>query len=148
MTEKFNKRFGNEDIPYTIRRQLQEVKNWDETIEKFAEKIQEMATDGYGAEAPEYFVEITCIDAFLRGCTDKKAVDFITERNPTTIDLALQCVKSSIHNQRIICGKKTEYVKRVKFESDDESNVGTSNLAVRVLNRQDKRFLYELLQTP
>lgn len=102
-----------------------------------------MAADGYGSEAPEDFLETACVDAFLRGCIDKKAVLFAMERNPTTLDLALQCVKSSTHNQRILFGQKTESVKRVKFESDNESDVETSNLAVRVVNRQDKSFSYE-----
>ncbi|CAG2219646.1 unnamed protein product [Mytilus edulis] len=44
---KLNQRFGNKDLPYTIRRQLQDVRqNGDEMIEEFAERVQEMATYG------------------------------------------------------------------------------------------------------
>ena len=48
LAEKLNQRFGNKDLPYTIRRQLQEVKQqFEESLEEFAERVQEMATDGY-----------------------------------------------------------------------------------------------------
>ncbi|VDI25418.1 Hypothetical predicted protein [Mytilus galloprovincialis] len=43
-----------------------------------------------------------------KGCSDKKATLFAMEKNPTTLDNALQCVKSSIHNQRIVLGKRQE----------------------------------------
>jgi len=53
-----NIQLGNKDLPYTIRRQLQDAKqNMDETVEEFAERVQEMATDGYGINTPENVVE-------------------------------------------------------------------------------------------
>ena len=58
LSEKLNQRFGNKDLPYTIRRQLQEVRqNIDETVEEFAERVQEMATDGYGPNTPEMWLK-------------------------------------------------------------------------------------------
>ncbi|VDI68079.1 Hypothetical predicted protein [Mytilus galloprovincialis] len=97
LSEKLNQRFGNKDLPYTIRRQLQE------------------------------------------GC-DKKL----------QLDNALQCVKSSIHNQRIVLGKRQEVVKRVHFDSDNDSETESSELAVRALNRYDRRSStsYDRRQTP
>ncbi|CAC5382540.1 unnamed protein product [Mytilus coruscus] len=94
LSEKMNQRFGNKDLPYTIRRQLQEVRqNIDETVEEFAERVQEMATDGYGPNTPENVVETISVDAFLKGCNDKKATLLAMEKNPITLDTALQCVK-------------------------------------------------------
>ncbi|CAC5378765.1 unnamed protein product [Mytilus coruscus] len=53
VSEKLNQRFGNKDLPCTIRRQLQEVRQTiDETVEEFAERVQEMAT-GYGPNTPK-----------------------------------------------------------------------------------------------
>ncbi|CAC5411559.1 unnamed protein product [Mytilus coruscus] len=73
LADKLNQRFGNKDIPYTIRRQLQDVRqNDDEMIDEFAERVQEMATDGY-IDTPEHVAETISVDAFLKGCTDKKA---------------------------------------------------------------------------
>lgn len=122
LTEKLNQRFGNKDLPHTIRRQLQEIKQLaDESIEEFSEKIQEMAADGY-INTPEHVIETISVDAFLKGCLDKKAALFAMEKNPSTIDQALQYVKSSIHNQKILLGYKKPEVKRVQFseETNDE----------------------------
>jgi hypothetical protein len=68
-----NERFGRKDLPHIIRRQLQDLKQeQDELLEEYAERAQEMSTDGY-PDTPEEFVEIIAIDAFLKGYTDKKA---------------------------------------------------------------------------
>ncbi|XP_063411239.1 uncharacterized protein LOC134694170 [Mytilus trossulus] len=48
----------------------------------------------------------------------------------------MMCVKSSIHNQRIVLGKRPEVVKRVHFDSDNDSETESSELAVRALNRR------------
>jgi hypothetical protein len=42
-----------------------------ESIEELTERVQEMATDGY-SEATEDIVELMAVDAFLKGCNDKK----------------------------------------------------------------------------
>lgn len=65
--------FGRKDMPHILRRQLQDIKQeQEESLEEFAERTQEMAIDGH-PDTPEAFVEIVTIDAFLKGCTDKKA---------------------------------------------------------------------------
>ncbi|CAC5414639.1 unnamed protein product [Mytilus coruscus] len=109
-----------------------------------------MATDGYGPNTPENVVETISVDAFLKGCSDKKATLFAMEKNPITLDTALQCVKSSIHNQRIVLGKRQDVVKRVHFDSDTDSETESSELAVRALNRYDRRSStsYDRRQTP
>lgn len=124
LVQKLNQRFGNKDLPHTIRRQLQEAKKlFDESLEDFSERVQEMATDGC-LNTPEHVVDTISVDAFLKGCSDKKAALFAMEKNPTTIDQALQCVKNSIHKQKILLGYKNKkpQVKRVQFdaESDEE----------------------------
>ena len=46
--DKMSTRFGNEELPNSIRRQLQDVKQFlEESIEEYAERVQELATDGY-----------------------------------------------------------------------------------------------------
>ena len=134
LVDKMNQRFGNKDLPYTIRRQLQDVRqNMDETLEEFAERVLEMATDGY-YNAPEPVVETIAVDAFLKGCTDKKAVLFAMEKNPTTMDIAVQCVKSTIHNQRVVLGRKPE-VKRVTFEEEEDDSDTDMPYEVRAVKR-------------
>ncbi|CAC5410873.1 unnamed protein product [Mytilus coruscus] len=123
LVQKLSQRFGNKDLPHTIRRQLQEVRQFvDESIEEFSERIQELATDCY-LNTPENVVDTIAVDAFLKGCTDKKASLFAMEKDPNTMDQALQYVKSSIHNQKILLGYRKPEIKRVQFydDSDEES---------------------------
>lgn len=140
LSEKFNQRFGNKDLPYTIRRQLQDVRqNVDESIDEFAERVQEMATDGY-IDTPEKVVDTISVDAFLKGCTDKKAALLAMEKSPVRIDEALQYVKSSIHNQRVLLGYKKTDVRRVQFEkSDYEDSDSDPEVTVRAVNRNVNR---------
>jgi vacuolar-type H+-ATPase subunit E/Vma4 len=82
-------RLGNTDLPHSIRKQLQDVKqNVEASIEELTERVQEMATDGYN-KATEDFVELMAVDAFLKGCNDKKAGLATMDKNPSRIDQAL-----------------------------------------------------------
>lgn len=135
---KMNERFGRKDLPHIIRRQLQDLKQeQDELLEEYAERAQEMSTDGY-PDTPEEFVEIIAIDAFLKGCTDKKAALTAMDKNPATLDQALQFVKSAIANQRVILGPKRMDLKRVMFEDEvDEVNSG-NDPAIRAVKFTDR----------
>jgi len=77
-----------------------------------------MAIDGH-PDTPETFVEIVIIDAFLKGCTDKKAALTAMDKNPNTIDEAMQYVKSAVTNQRVILGTKKIDIKRVTFNEEE-----------------------------
>ena len=82
-------RLGNKDLPHSIRKQLQDVKqNVEASIEELTERVQEMATDGY-SEATEDIVELMAVDAFLKGCNDKKVGLAAMDENPSRIDQAL-----------------------------------------------------------
>lgn len=82
-------RLGNKDLPHSIRKQLQDVKlNLEDSIEELTERVQEMATDRY-SEATEDIVELTAVDAFLKGCNDKKAGLAAMDKNPSRIDQTL-----------------------------------------------------------
>ncbi|CAG2208013.1 unnamed protein product [Mytilus edulis] len=132
-------------------RQLQEVRQFvDESIEEFAERIQELATDGY-LNTPENVVDTIAVDAFLKGCTDKKAALFAMEKDPNTMDQALQYVKSSIHNQKILLGYRKPEVKRVQFYDDsDEESTECLVRQVKTANNssmQDLQKKYETMET-
>ena len=47
---------------------------------------------------------IIAIDVFLRGCTNKQAALIAMDKNPTTLDIAIQYMKSAITNQKLILG--------------------------------------------
>ena len=141
LVQKLNQRFGNRDLPHTVRRQLQDVKqNLEETVEEFSERVLELATYGY-LNTPENVVEMVAVDSFLKGCQDKKAALFAMEKNPSTIDEAVQHVKASIHNHRIILGytRKPE-VKRVQFEDDSYDASEFSEAAVRQIKPKQSGF--------
>jgi len=69
------------------------------------------------------------VDAFLRGCTEKKAALVALDKNPSTLEEASMYMKGAITNQRLILGTKKHEVKRVTFEDDDDEQ----ELKVRAL---------------
>lgn len=73
LKEKMHRRFGRRDAPITVRRQLLELKQYDdEDLEEFAERALELATIGH-TRATEYVIEDIATEAFLRGCIAKLA---------------------------------------------------------------------------
>ena len=131
LCQQMKERFDKKDQPHIIRRQLQEIKqNPEETIEEFVERIEDLATEGYEG-IPEYFKNTDTIDAFLRGCTEKRAALVTLDKDPKTLEEAMQYMKSAITNQKLIGGIKKE-VKRVTFDEVDESS--PEKLSIRRTN--------------
>lgn len=122
--KKLNERFGSRDLPHIVRRQLQDLRQLqEESLEEYAERAQEMATDGYPG-TPDAFIQVVAIDAFLKGCSDKKAALTAMDKDPDSLDQALQYVKCAITNQRVILGQRKLDVgiKRVTFQESDTGN--------------------------
>ncbi|CAC5368489.1 unnamed protein product [Mytilus coruscus] len=68
----------------------------------------------------------------------KKEALLAMEKNPTRMDQALQFVKSSIHNQRVLLGYKNSDIRRVQFEKYDQNDSdGDSELARVLKTEQD-----------
>lgn len=66
--KQIEERFGRKDLPNVIRRQLQELRQLpDESFEEYAERAQDLASDGYPG-TPESFIQIVASHAFLKGC--------------------------------------------------------------------------------
>ena len=120
ITNQFARRWIK-DLPHIIRRQLQDVREFpEESLEKYAERAQELTTDGYPG-TPDSFIQIVATDAFLKGWSDRKAALTAMDKDPTDQDTALQYVKSAVTNQRVILGiKKPDIgVKGVVFQESD-----------------------------
>ena len=97
-----------------------------------------MTTDGY-QDTPDNCSQTVAIDAVLRGCQNKQAALTAMDKNPVTLDDAIQHMKRAITNQRLILGAKTTEVKRVKFETcDEESDEEGEISTVRAINSQNK----------
>ncbi|XP_061177795.1 trichohyalin-like [Saccostrea echinata] len=128
---KLKERFDKKDQPYIIRRQLQEIKqNPEETIEEFAERIEELAAEGY-PETPEFFKNTITVDAFLRGCTEKRAALVTLAKDPQTLDQAINYMKISITNQKLIMGPKKE-TKNVTFENMKSDDSPSKDIRIRM----------------
>lgn len=94
LCEKLNERFGSKDLPHILRRQLQEIKQgYEESLEEFADKIQELATDGY-PNSPDSFIHIVAVDSFAM------------DKNPNALEQATQYMKSAITNQKNYSGQQ------------------------------------------
>ena len=82
-------RLGSKDLPHSIRKQLQDVKqNVEESIEELTERVQETATDGY-SEATKDIVELISVDVFLKGCNDQKTGLAAMGEHPSRFDQTL-----------------------------------------------------------
>ena len=80
-----------------------------------ASRSWSLVIDGYPA-SPDQFTLIVVIDAFLRGCNEKKAALVAMDKTPASLEQALQYKKSAVSNQRLIIGiEKTGEVKRVTY---------------------------------
>lgn len=116
--KKMDERFGKKDLPHIIKRQLQDLRQFsEESPEEYAERAQELSTDGYPG-TQDGFIQIVATDAFLKGCLDKKAALTAMHKDPTDLDTALQYVQSAVTNQRVILGiKKSDIgIERVTFQ--------------------------------
>ena len=89
----------------TVRRKLQDIKPDNKSVEEFAELVQEMVTKGY-PDAPESVIDTITIDTFLKGIENKRVALTAMDKDPTTLESALQLVKGAIDNQRLILGTR------------------------------------------
>ena len=97
-----------------------------------------MATNGY-RKATEDIIELMVVDAFLKSCNDKKAALAAMDTNLSRINQALQYVKSSIHNQKVLFGHAKPHIRKVQhvtFEIDESSESNSGTPTVRVLNKK------------
>lgn len=133
LCQKFKERFDRKDQPHIIRRQLQEIQQKaDETLEEFAERIEDLSTEAY-PDSPEFFRSTITIDAFLRGCLEKRAALVTLDKDPKTLDEAVQHMKSAVTNQKLIMGTKKD-VRRVTFEEKDDIP-NTEDVNIRLVNK-------------
>ena len=110
-----------------------------ENLKDFVERAQALAVDGY-PDTPEKFAETLATDAFLRGCLDKRAALVAMDKNPESLDQAVQFVRSAAANQKVIMGGKKSEVKRVTFsDTEDVQEQEEEKFAVRVVEKDDDK---------
>lgn len=131
LCKKMEERFGRKEPPHIVRRLLQDLKQeQEESLEEFAERAQELATDGY-PDTPDNFVQTLATDAFLKGCVDKRAALTAMDKNPDALDQAVQYVRSAVANQKVIMGTRRAEIKRVSFMEQNDENEDTQETSVQ-----------------
>jgi len=125
LADRLMTRFGRKEPSTCYRRRLQVIsQKAGESLEEYAERVQNLAFDGFpDAGADSDVVETIAADAFLRGCTDKGAVEVAMHRRPETVAEALDLVKEASHNLRLIYGNNREErkVRQVSWEPDEHA---------------------------
>jgi hypothetical protein len=79
----------------------------DETIEEFAERIEDMVAEGYEF-MPDYFINSVAMDSLLRGCIEEQAALLTLNKDPKTLNEVMQYVKDANANQKLIGGVRKE----------------------------------------
>ena len=88
--KKMNNRFIPLEPATTVRKQLQTIQqNAEEALEEWAERCQQCAFGAWG-EMSEEVAELAAVEAFLGGVQETEAAFFVMEKDPHTLDEALE----------------------------------------------------------
>ena len=84
----------------TVRKQLQVLwQNLEENLEEWAERCQQCAYDAWG-EMLEDVAELAAVEAFLGGVLDTEVAFPVMQKDPHTLDEALELLKKAVHNHK------------------------------------------------
>ncbi|ELU17983.1 hypothetical protein CAPTEDRAFT_204546 [Capitella teleta] len=75
----------------------------EESLQEFASRVQQLARDAHPSLVTEA-VEPMAVDAFLRGCKEKLAAYSALNREPATVELAVNLVEGAVTNQQAVFG--------------------------------------------
>ena len=90
--KKMNNRFIPHKPAITIRKNLQTIRqNSEEALEEWAEHCQQCAYDAWG-EMSEDVAELAAVEAFLGGVLETEAAFSVMEKDPQTVDRALELI--------------------------------------------------------
>ncbi|ELU12523.1 hypothetical protein CAPTEDRAFT_199198 [Capitella teleta] len=104
LKEKLRTRFNVVQAPAVPRKQLQDVRQgMEESLQEFASRVQQLARDAHPSLVTEA-VEPMAVDAFLRGCKEKLAAYSALNREPATVELAVNLVEGAVTNQQAVFG--------------------------------------------
>ena len=120
VSKKFHARFWPQEPSQTVSSQLKVLKQQpDESLEEYAEKCQQLATDAWGATNPE-MTEHSVMDAFLHGLIDAEAAYSALDKEPANLDEALELTKRAMLNRRALLGNRSKNVRMVSFAEEEE----------------------------
>ena len=91
--KKMNSRFEPQEPPNTVRKQLQTLhQDVDESMEEWAECCQCFTYDAWGNISID-MAELAAVETFCTGALDSEAVLPVLEKDPATLDDALEMLK-------------------------------------------------------
>ncbi|CAC5407126.1 unnamed protein product [Mytilus coruscus] len=138
LCKKMEERFGGKEPPHIVRRLLQDLKqDQEESLEEFAERAQELATDAIHTRQIGV-VQTLATYAFLKGCVDDRAALTAMDKNPDSLDQAVQHVRSAVANQKVIMGTRRTEIKRVSFMEQNDANEDIQETSVRALMKSEE----------
>ena len=115
--KKMNNWFMPQEPAIIIRKQLQTIhQNTEEALEEWAECCQQCAYDAWGKISPEV-AEQAAIEAFLGRVIEAEAAFTVLEKDPQTVDEALEFLKKAVHSHKALCCKFHNTQRKVRTVS-------------------------------
>ena len=135
LRDTLEQRFGKLEHPTAARRQLSYVRQEEgESIEDFADRILTKVNEAYPGIDVEMEQDLAK-EAFLRGCQNRSAAYAAAEKDPETLQDALEEVQNSVVNLKAF-GRGSAVTRQISFagrEEKDEEDSGTEEEKVRKL---------------
>ena len=146
LRRELERRFQLDITAGDSRKELHTVKqNEDEALEEYSQRVHFLVLEGYPGAA-DATIQAVAVEAFLRGCKNKRAAEVAYEKDPPTIYKAQKFVKASVHNHQALYGGKPPISHRqVSFSGNETDDLGVRTAAV-VSSRDatDPRTLQDL----
>ena len=106
-------RFGRTEHGPIVRAKLQASSQLiSESLDEFADRIQRMATEGYSGMEGRW-VQLMAVDVLLKGCVDKRSALQAMEKEPATIQEAVQLLKRTSNYEQVLGQKSIRQMSQV-----------------------------------
>lgn len=116
---KFERRFDIKELPESLMSSfLSSKQRQDENLMEWADRVITLASRAY-CELPEEKMYKLAIGRFCQGLLDKEAGQFVANNRPTSMDDAVDRVRSFQHNAQVIFGKRKE-IRMIKNASEQD----------------------------
>jgi hypothetical protein len=120
LRKKLGARFGQKDPPMACRQRLIDLMQYEgESLEEFGERAQRLAARGFPSAGIET-INSLAVEAFFRGCREKRAVLFAMDKSPDTVEQALSLICQTINNQNVILGRSRPSRRPHQEQIDDD----------------------------
>ena len=139
--KKMNNRFMPQEPAITVRKQLQIIhQNTEEALEEWAERCQQCAYEAWGKISLEV-AEQAAIEAFLGGVIDTEAAFTVLEKDPQTVDEALEFLKKVVHSRKSLCFKFRNTQRKVRTVYSTPDPITTEARATGVTSPTQQDYI-------